>query len=75
MIRSCSTGTRNTLSSRPSDGRKEDALTSQETYLPEELPCSVRDDDVLSRLSEVLDNLDGALEDDDQVIGLIAVSE
>ncbi len=59
----------------PHHGRQVHPLTGQQALLPEELPLAVGDDHFLFRFSELLDNLDGALEDDDEVIARIAVGE
>ena len=61
--------------SGPHHGRQVHPLTRQQALFPEELPLAVGDDHFLGRLAEVLDNLDGALEDDDEVIARIAIGE
>jgi hypothetical protein len=56
-------------------GGQKDPLSGQETLLSEEFTGSVGDDQVLLWSPEVLEDVDLALEHDDQVIGLVAVGE
>ena len=54
-------------------GSQEDALSRQQAYFAQEFPGSVVDDQRLVGRAELVDDLDPALEDHNQVVGLVAV--
>ena len=56
-------------------GHQEDPLAGEQAELTEEFPRAVGDDHGLGRPALILDDLGATLEDDDQVVGLVAGGE
>ena len=57
------------------DCRQEHALTGEQAFLAKELARPVRDEHLLLGLAVLIDDVDGAFENHDQVVALVALGE